>query len=220
MLDSAYLEKITATFVRLNGRGLMLSPKDVRLVSRWYRASIPVEVVIEALESAFDGKPVRRVTTLAYASKAVERLAKSHRDKRIGSEECFGGSSQNSDRAFGDWLAQISVAAERATSVATKQAFEYLSRSLQSIADERGDYTSLELAEKLEDLEKASMSRLHESLAPEQKALITADVQRVLVEMPSLDQKTQDEVELAFINRRVRELLNLPTFELRDGGDW
>ena len=64
------------------------------------------------------------------------------------------------------------------------------------------------------------MSRLHESLPQEQKALIMADVQRVLAEMPSVDKRTQDEVELAFINRRVRELLDLPTLELRDGGDW
>lgn len=220
MLDSAYLEKITATFVRLNGRGLMLSPKDVRLVSRWYRASIPVEVVIEGLESAFDGNPSRRVTTLAYASQAVERLAKSHRDKRVGTEAIFGDRVQNSDRIFVGWLSQISVAAARATSVAMQEAFEYFSHSLKTIADERGGYTSLQLTEKLEALEKVSMSRLHESLPQEQKALIMADVQRVLAEMPSVDKRTQDEVELAFINRRVRELLDLPTLELRDGGDW
>ena len=198
----------------------MLSPKDVRLVSRWYRASIPVEVVIEGLESAFDGKPSRRVTTLAYASQAVERLAKSHRDKRVGTEAIFGDRVQNSDRIFVGWLSQISVAAARATSVAMQEAFEYFSLSLQSIADERGGYTSLQLAEKLEALEKSSMSRLHESLSQEQKALIMADARRVLAEMPSVDKKTQDEVELAFINRRVRELFDLPTLELRDGGDW
>ena len=220
MLDSGYLEKITATFVRLNGRGLMLSPKDVRLVSRWYRASIPVEVVIEGLENAFDGKSNRRVTTLAYASQAVERLAKSHREKKVGTEEVFEVTGQTSDRTFCDWLEQISVAAGRASSVAMQDAFACLSRSVQSIADERGGYTSLELADKLEALEKISMNRLYESLAHEQKALIMADVERVLAEMPSLDQKTQDEVKLAFKNRRVRELLHLPTFELRDGGDW
>ena len=198
----------------------MLSPKDVRLVSRWYRASIPVEVVIEGLESAFDGNLSRRVTTLAYASQAVERLAKSHRDKRVGTEAIFGDRVQTSDRIFVSWLSQIGVAAGRATSVAMQEAFEYFSLSLQSIADERGGYTSLQLAEKLEALEKSAMSRLHESLPQEQKTLIMADAQRVLTEMPSVDKRTQDEVELAFINRRVRELLELPTLELRDGGDW
>ena len=77
----------------------MLSPKDVRLVSRWSSVDT-VEVVIEGLESAFDGKSSRRVTTLAYASQVVERLAKSHREKKVGTEEVFGVTGQTSDRTF------------------------------------------------------------------------------------------------------------------------
>lgn len=84
--DAAYLQAIEAALLARTGRGLMLSAIDVQYVHRWARAGIPVEVIIEGIDTAFERNP-RTTRGLAYAAKAVDEAIAAWSARRIGGRE-------------------------------------------------------------------------------------------------------------------------------------
>jgi len=72
-LKTQYVETITRAFLEKVGRGLMLSPKDYRLLDRWYRAGIPSEVVVAAIDTAFDTPVSRRIHSLSFVAQSLNR---------------------------------------------------------------------------------------------------------------------------------------------------
>lgn len=68
-----YLTDVEEAFIRRRGQSLFLSPKDWALIESWEKRSIPLHVVIRAVEDVFDklgeGK---KISTIAYCSNAVE----------------------------------------------------------------------------------------------------------------------------------------------------
>ncbi len=83
-MNEAYLEAITDAFLAAAGRGLMLSARDVEFVRGWFRAGVPVEIVVEAIGDAFERPPARRVRGLAFVAPAVQRAAERWRERRVG----------------------------------------------------------------------------------------------------------------------------------------
>jgi len=71
----AYLRTIEQTFVKLRGRGFMLSPKEVSLVDSWYRAGVPARIIVRALHEGFERRAQRRQAppgSLAYFESPIE----------------------------------------------------------------------------------------------------------------------------------------------------
>ncbi|MCB9542552.1 MAG: hypothetical protein R3F65_30755 [bacterium] len=83
-MTPAYLAEIERAFTEHTGRGLMLSPLDRDRVAAWARAGVPAEVVVEGITRAFEKPPRRRVRSLGYAVKAIERAIKLWREARVG----------------------------------------------------------------------------------------------------------------------------------------
>lgn len=83
-MTPAYLAEIERAFTEHTGRGLLLSPLDRDRVAAWARAGVPAEVVVEGITRAFEKPPRRRVRSLGYAVKAIERAIKLWREARVG----------------------------------------------------------------------------------------------------------------------------------------
>ncbi len=83
-MTPAYLAAIEQAFLTASGRGLMLSARDLQIVRRWSRAGLPEEVVVRAIEEAFDPPPARRVMGLSYVVPLVDRAAQAWRERQVG----------------------------------------------------------------------------------------------------------------------------------------
>jgi hypothetical protein len=81
MTGDSYWEKIERYFVKKRGNALILSPKDWPLVTSWQERGIPLEVIYQGIDKAFERleekqKTFQRQTirTLAYCQYDVEEL--------------------------------------------------------------------------------------------------------------------------------------------------
>ena len=81
-----YCEQIEREFFRFKGRPGTLSPADFNRTLEWFRAGIPLNVVLEAIPDAFQTQSagreggVQEVNTLRYCEPFVERaLARRNR---------------------------------------------------------------------------------------------------------------------------------------------
>ena len=74
--SQSYFRAIEATFIRLRGSPLLLSPEDWRQADEWRRRGVPLELVLATLEQVFARRAERRATgrvqSLRYCAAAVE----------------------------------------------------------------------------------------------------------------------------------------------------
>tara|TARA_B100001093_G_scaffold461303_1_gene475656 strand:+ start:712 stop:1371 length:660 start_codon:yes stop_codon:yes gene_type:complete len=219
-VDRDYLEAITTAFIRATGRGLMLSPKDQGLVARWYRAQIPKDIVVQGIESAFDTPPSRRVTSLSFVSKSVDRAAKLYRDRRVGSGMMAEIDNESEFAEVNGFLAQIDNLVSAADLSAYRPVFEKLRVHLIDLQQTHNKDADSDLGASLEELENQTLEACLNCMSDEQKNEIERDVRLALSQMPRLDPVTQTETERAFVRRSVRKLVRLPALEIRMGGGW
>lgn len=75
--DQTYFRAIEETFIRLRGSPFLLSPTDWQVAQGWRQSGIPIELVVETLDSVFqsraDSGKTGKVQSLRYVSGAVEQ---------------------------------------------------------------------------------------------------------------------------------------------------
>ena len=74
----AYCERVEREFVRHKGRPGTLSPGDFARAQEWYRAEVPLEAAIAAIEKAFEShargrdRDAEEVNSLAYCESFLD----------------------------------------------------------------------------------------------------------------------------------------------------
>lgn len=84
-----YFQSIARYFFKLRGAPFFLSSKELDLVTRWEEMEIPLRVVLEGIERAFESfksRPSKRakIQTLAFCELQVLRAFEQHRERRVG----------------------------------------------------------------------------------------------------------------------------------------
>lgn len=84
-----YFQSITRHLLKLRGAPFFLSSKELDLISRWDEIGIPLAVVIEGIDRAFDSfkaKPGQKakIQSLAFCETQVLRAFEQHRERKIG----------------------------------------------------------------------------------------------------------------------------------------
>jgi hypothetical protein len=87
--DSRYFQEIARRFLAGRGAPFFLSAKDLDLVASWERAGIPLQVVLEGIERAFEnhrtGASKRdKVLSLGFCRAQVERAFDRFRERNVG----------------------------------------------------------------------------------------------------------------------------------------
>lgn len=87
--QSLYFQKIARDFLARRGAPFFLSAKDLDLISSWEEAGIPLPVVLEGIEKAFDSYRLRqrkadKVLSLSFCSVQVSKAFQQHRERRVG----------------------------------------------------------------------------------------------------------------------------------------
>jgi hypothetical protein len=96
-----YFTEIEDTFTRRRGKHLLLSPIDWALIESWKEMGVPLHVVINGIEHAFDSfeaKPRKRsVKTLMYCQEEVEAQYGEWLESQLGAQD----EHKNGERAAG-----------------------------------------------------------------------------------------------------------------------
>jgi hypothetical protein len=84
-----YFQSITRHFLKLRGAPLFLSSKEFDLISRWEEMEIPLPVVLEGIDRAFESfkaKPGQKakIQALAFCELQVLRAFEQHRERKVG----------------------------------------------------------------------------------------------------------------------------------------
>jgi hypothetical protein len=86
--DERYFQAIEDHFSRLRGTPLLLSTRDVALIDDWWRAGIPLRIVLAAIERVFARRAEAAgrgpVSSLRYCRHAVEEAFTEWREARLG----------------------------------------------------------------------------------------------------------------------------------------
>jgi hypothetical protein len=86
---AGYFREVSRAFLERRGAPFFLSPRDLALVAAWERAGLPLAVVLEGIEKAFEPRrgrsgPRGKVLALAFCRPAVERAFELHRERAVG----------------------------------------------------------------------------------------------------------------------------------------
>ena len=97
-----YFSEIEETFVRRRGRNLLLSPLDWALIESWQEREIPLNIVIRAIETVFDGvdkkpKTNRAVKSLFYCKEEIEAQYAEWLEMQVGKNGAKSVQSENTN---------------------------------------------------------------------------------------------------------------------------
>ena len=215
-----YIEKVGHAFLQFAGRGLMLSPRDQELVSRWEKAGIPSDVVIQGIQEAFERKPARRVHSISFASPAVEKAAKHWRARRVGSGD------EGIDHAR-EWDSALDVLIDRLENAVGRQQSEAVAKvvngALQAVIQLKARWktrSDCALQERLEEIESTCHQHVLEILEPLERTELENAVDRALDAEGPVAPSVRATTRNAFLRRRLRRLTGLPVFEIDPKGGW
>jgi hypothetical protein len=90
--QSLYFQKIARHFLSRRGAPFFLSAKDLDLISSWEEAGLPLPVVLEGIEKAFDSYRLRqrkadKVLSLSFCNTQVSKAFQQHRERRVGGSQ-------------------------------------------------------------------------------------------------------------------------------------
>jgi hypothetical protein len=207
--DRAYFQAIEATFLRLRGSPLLLSPKDWRTAREWRRQGIPLELVERTLEEVFERRRERgedrKISSLRYCARAVEAAWKRLRELTAPGE-----------RAEGDEREPFTAAPRlEALAAALPEGLpgrRGVAERVQALADE-DDPRRIE--EALGAIEAEVLDGLLAGLSETERSALEADADESLA--PLADRMTREDAEHTrerLVRRKLRRRTGLPTLSL------
>ena len=189
MASDDYFLEIEAHFAHRRGTPFILSAKDWALMRKWADESIPLPVVIEAIDSVFEKNETsgRRkvISSLSYCRHAVKELWDARRDLYVGGS---------------DVTPEVSPEA-RLDELASRLREPFASR-VRDLARERS----------VPRIEQALMDIEREMI----EALVTDEIRAELASLDTskLDARIRARTEEANLRRLVRERFDLPRLTL------
>jgi len=84
-----YFQEIAHIFLQARGAPFFLSSKDLDLIANWEKIGIPLRVVLEGMERAFENyqaRPVarRKIHSLAFCKLQVLKAFEQYRERKVG----------------------------------------------------------------------------------------------------------------------------------------
>ncbi len=101
---SEYYQSIARYYFKRRGAPFFLSAAELGLIAKWEKMKIPLAVVLEGIQRAFEsylrksGKRTK-IQTLAYCEPQILRAFDQHRERRVGSEQKKVSRAEKRNRA-------------------------------------------------------------------------------------------------------------------------
>jgi hypothetical protein len=87
--QSLYYQKIARHFLTWRGAPYFLSAKDLALISDWEEGGLPLPVILEGIDKAFENHRLRRpkadkILSLSFCGGQVSKAFEQYRDRKVG----------------------------------------------------------------------------------------------------------------------------------------
>lgn len=207
--DHQYFRAIEATFLRLRGSPLLLSPKDWRTAQEWHRQGIPLDLVERTLEELFAQRRERgtegKVSSLRYCAPRVEAAWAALRELTAPGERKPEAEAEPVE--LGPRLAALAGSLP-----AELPGREELAGRIEALAP-LGDPRAVE--ERLAEIEEEAIDALVAALRPRERRTLETQVDRTLAALagrvPEAEaERTRDRL----LRQRVRRKAGLPPLSL------
>lgn len=208
--DQEYFQAIEATFLRLRGSPLLLSPKDWRTAQDWHRQGVPLDLVERALEEVFERRRERgddrKISSLRYCAPAVAAAWKRLRELTAPGDRAAAGAVPGGL----DVASRLaSLAAALPPALPAREGVAERIRGLAALDDPR------RVEEGLAALEEKVVAGLLASLSEEERAGYTEEADASLA--PLEGRMTREGAARArerLVRQKVRRRARLPTLSL------
>lgn len=210
----AYFTEIEAHFANRRGTPFVLSGKDWALMKSWHEAGIPLAIVLEAIDTAFDARErsgrKSPVSSLSYCRHAVVDLWEERKQQLVG------GSSNTLPEIdpAGHVRALASAIEELAASSAGKvsDALSAASRELAEVSEKGRSAPTME--ERLIEIENRMIEALLAAIPDEKRQRMVASIDAELARYDIPNEETRIKTRDANLRRLLRRELRLPRLSL------
>lgn len=101
---SRYFQSISRHFLKFRGAPFFLSSKELDLIETWEKMKIPLPVVLEGIDRAFEKNRLKRVRkrkilSLAFCNLQVLKAFEQFRDRRVGTKIKVVGKEERRKKA-------------------------------------------------------------------------------------------------------------------------
>lgn len=104
---SQYFQSIARHFLKLRGSPFFLSSKELHIIETWEKIKIPLQVVLEGVDRAFEKNSLKRarkgkILSLVFCNLQVLRAFEQFRDRRVGSKNNGVGQEKKREKAVAE----------------------------------------------------------------------------------------------------------------------
>jgi hypothetical protein len=209
----AYFTEIEALFAFRRGTPFVLSGKDWALMKSWHEAGIPLAIVLEAIDTAFDARERsgRRspISSLSYCRHAVVDLWEERRQQLVGGKESVPELDPAGHvRQLAETLQGIAETTSGDMAVALTEA----ARALAALAEKGRSAPAIE--ERLIEIENRMIEALLDAFpdARRREMLSSIDAELARYDIPAEEVRTK--TREANLRRLVRRELRIPRLSL------
>lgn len=226
MIDEAeYFRVIEEYFLQKRGNPVLLSPKEWSLIRQWYEASIPQEVVLRAIDRAFekgkDGEE-KEVTTLTYCKQRVKGEYKRHLKSQEGKVPDKAADTKNIQEFLIGLVSSLSFSSEQALAKGDSALCDFLNEKRNKLTTEivltvqQDPAPDLQRVEhQLSTMEKEIEQVLVQMISQEQLHRFKEDAMRELkMFQKKLDLTVYQEMVNRAVIKAIRKAYNIPRLSL------
>lgn len=223
--DEVYYPAVEKHFVALRGSPLFISPREWQLIDRWRQQQIPLRVVKQGLDRAFERrKPNRPIRRLSYCRQTVEANYRRFREAVAGSRsvDAPNGTDAMDVQAYLSRLkGELARAAEKVDAARQPlvDAIDGAVRRLDALASQHSHQAHgmglEEIERELDAVERSLLQAAESILKPEDRQRCLDEAKRLLQDyrarMPS---EVYESASRAAYLKRVRSIFGLPPLSL------
>jgi len=224
--ERAFFQEVEAHFIRLRGRPLLLSPRELARVAGWQREGIPLQVVLRGIDRYFekrfshqDRKAREKAVSLAWCEKQVRQVFEESRHLAVGDgEQALAEESQLqlALATLGQQLKQSVAAGAEPSDPLGGLLHEALEEvSLMLVQTREGALAVADAETRLERLDRRLLDELRRQAGPDSleqlRSACDAEISEISASMdPPLREATLERM----ITRRLRRSRQIPQLSL------
>ena len=226
--DEVYYPAVEKHFVALRGSPLFISPREWQLIDRWRQQQIPLRVVKQGLDRAFERrKPNRPIRRLSYCRQTVEANYRRFREAVAGEpsvDEPNGTDATDVQAYLSRLKGELARTAEKvdAAHQPLVDAIDDAVRRLGALTSEHSHQAHQvhgmgleEIERELDAVERSVLQAAESILKPEDRQRCLDEAERLLQDyrarMPS---DVYESASRAAYLKRVRSIFGLPPLSL------
>jgi hypothetical protein len=196
-----YFQEIARHFLARRGAPFFLSARDLALVAAWDEAGIPLPVVLEGIERAFEnyrksGPKKEKVLSLSFCERQVRRAFERFRERSVGGTRASGEKPER--------RAKVRSEAEKFLECVAPEAAFLKGIYLDALRELNDPDVPAEVLERLDD---AAEERLWMSASASEREAAKSELRTAAETLPEAD---LERAAMRRVVKRLREKYRIP----------